>query len=124
MSWAVRDYAHANHNPVVEVNGQAGSAPIAIEAQAGEPVLLDASQSHDPDAQKLSYHWFQYIEAAATDPNHAVVTLTGSDSSTATATSGLNSQDMVIPSFEALPLFPSIEMPCASAFALRHANWA
>jgi hypothetical protein len=86
MSWTVSDYAHANHNPVVVVNGQPGSAPIVVEAEAGKPVLLDASQSHDPDGQKLGYHWFQYVEAAATDPNHAVVNLTGSDSPAATAT--------------------------------------
>jgi hypothetical protein len=86
MSWTVRDYAHANHNPELEVNGQPGTAPIVIEAEVGKPVLLDAGSSHDPDGQKLSYHWFQYIEAGAADANHAVVTITGSDGPIATAT--------------------------------------
>jgi Protein of unknown function (DUF1593) len=86
MSWTVSDYVHANHNPMVEVNGQPGTAPITIEAEVGVPVKLDASRSHDPDGQHLSYKWFQYIEAGASDSNHALVELIGAGTSIATAT--------------------------------------
>ena len=30
MDWTIQDYDHANHNPVVEVNGQGGTAPIRL----------------------------------------------------------------------------------------------
>ena len=51
MDWTIKDYSHANHNPLVEVNGQPGTAPILIDAEVGKPVSLDASQSRDPDGQ-------------------------------------------------------------------------
>ena len=58
MAWTVEDFQHANHNPVLEVNGDAGTAPIFLDAVVGQPVMLDASRSHDPDAgQTLHFHW-------------------------------------------------------------------
>ena len=47
MEWTVADYAHANHHPVVEVNGHAGTAPIFVDAEVGKPVLLDAIAGTD-----------------------------------------------------------------------------
>jgi len=103
MSWTVEDYAHANHSPEVEVNGQPGTAPIVLDAVVGKPVLLDASHSHDPDdGQKLRYRWFHYAEAGASDANHAVVTLTGVDSPQATVT----------PTAVCGPLWLPFPMPC------------
>ncbi len=68
MDWTVKPFTEANHNPIVVVNGQSGTAPIFIEAEVGRSVVLDASQSHDSDAnQTLRYSWFQYIEAGASD---------------------------------------------------------
>jgi len=86
MSWTISDYAHANHNPEVEVNGKTGTAPIMVEAEVGKPLLLDASRSHDPDGQILHYRWFQYDEAGASDANHAAVNITGGDSPKVTVT--------------------------------------
>src|SRR5579872_719852 len=48
MDWTIADYAHANHNPLVEVNGKAGTEPIVIDAPVGKPLVLDAGQSRDP----------------------------------------------------------------------------
>jgi hypothetical protein len=86
MDWTIADYRHANHNPVVEVNGQLGTAPIAIEAEAGKAVLLDASQSHDPDGQGMHYNWFHYAEAGSTGASLAAVTIAGADTARAVVT--------------------------------------
>jgi hypothetical protein len=79
MEWTVEDYAHASHNPVVEVNGRPGSAPIEIDATVGQPILLDASRSSDPDRRGLHFHWFHYAEAGSADGNLAAVTLTNAE---------------------------------------------
>jgi hypothetical protein len=86
MDWTVADYAHANHNPLVEVNGQSGTAPIVIDAEVGKPVRLDASGSHDPDGQGLHYTWFHYAEAGGTGTNLAAVTISDTDTATAVVT--------------------------------------
>lgn len=88
MSWTVADYAHANHNPLVEVNGHSGTAPIEIDLQAGQSVTLDASASTDPDSQPLAFHWFHYAEAGSADGNLAAVTLAGAETAQATVTAG------------------------------------
>jgi hypothetical protein len=76
MDWTISDFAHANHNPEVVVNGQSGKAPIEIDAEIGKPVTLDAGASHDPDAnQTLHYSWFHYAEAGVADGNLADVIL-------------------------------------------------
>jgi hypothetical protein len=79
MSWTVFDFAHANHNPVVEVNGRAGTAPIEMDAEVGQAIELDASRSSDPDGQALHYHWFNYAEAGMADGNRSAVTLSGAE---------------------------------------------
>jgi hypothetical protein len=79
MDWTVKDFAHANHNPVVVVNGKTGTAPIEIEADAGQTVTLDAAGTSDPDGQTLSYKWFVYPEAGLNGSRGADVTLAGDD---------------------------------------------
>jgi Protein of unknown function (DUF1593) len=87
MDWTVKPYAEANHNPSLTVNGKDGVAPIIIEAQAGAPVTLDASLSHDPDGQRLSYQWFHYAEAGSVPgQNMAAVTISQGDKAQAIAT--------------------------------------
>jgi hypothetical protein len=72
MDWTVNDVAHANHNPTIVLNGQAGKAPLAIEATAGTPVTLDAAGTADPDRDALTFSWFFYAEAGSGIPNHPV----------------------------------------------------
>ena len=84
MTWTVADYAHSNHNPLTVVNGEAGTAPIEMDVEVGKQVTLDASQSSDPDGQKLQFHWFHYAEAGSADGNLASVTLTGAETARTT----------------------------------------
>lgn len=86
IDWTIADYAHANHNPVVEVNGQAGTAPVLIDAKVGEPITLDASHSRDPDGQKLDFQWFHYPEAGGTGTSLGAVTMSGADTPAAVVT--------------------------------------
>jgi hypothetical protein len=86
MDWSIADYAHANHNPVVEVNGQPGTGPIVIDAEVGTPVVLDASRSHDPDGQNMHYNWFDYAEAGGTGTSLAAVTIAGTHTPRAVVT--------------------------------------
>ncbi len=71
MAWSA-DAAHANHNPVVVVNGSDGKAPITIDATVGTPITLDASATRDPDGNALTYSWFYYPEAGTGIPGHPV----------------------------------------------------
>ena len=86
MTWTVADYKHANHNPLLEVNGQTGTAPIWMDSEVGKPVVLDASASHDPDGQRLHFKWFHYGEAGGTGTNLAAVTISGADTQKAVVT--------------------------------------
>ncbi len=86
MDWTIKDFAHANHNPVIDVNGSSDTSPITIDTEIGKPVELDASKSHDPDGQALHYSWFHYAEAGITGSNAAAITLSGAATSHATVT--------------------------------------
>jgi len=87
MDWTIERCAEANHNPSVTVDGNAGTAPITIDARVGAPVTLDAPRSHDPDGQALSYRWFHYPEAGfVPGQGMAAVTIAGADRAVATVT--------------------------------------
>jgi hypothetical protein len=86
MDWTIRDYAHANHNPVVVVNGQDGTAPIVMDAEVGKSITLDAAGTRDPDGQTLHYRWFHYAEAGLADGNLADVTIADADTAKAVVT--------------------------------------
>ncbi len=86
MSWTVEDFAHANHQPLLVLNGVGGTAPIVIDAEVGKPVVLDASKSSDPDGNALEFKWFHYAEAGGTETGLAGVTIKGEAAATATVT--------------------------------------
>jgi hypothetical protein len=79
MAWTIADFAHASHNPLVDVNGIPGTSVIELNVDVGQTVVLDASRSIDPDGRTLHFHWFHYGEAGIADGNLAAVTLTGSE---------------------------------------------
>jgi hypothetical protein len=86
MSWTVEDFAHASHNPIVDVNGRPGTAPIEIDVEVGKPIVLDARRSSDPDGRALHFHWFHYAEAGSADGNLSTLTLTDAETPRLTVT--------------------------------------
>jgi hypothetical protein len=79
MDWTIRDFARANHNPVVVVNGKPGTSPIEIEASVGQTITLDAAGTTDPDKQNLSYKWWLYPEAGLTGSHGAALTISNAN---------------------------------------------
>ncbi|KNG88493.1 hypothetical protein ANOM_003256 [Aspergillus nomiae NRRL 13137] len=67
MQWSLgSDRSKANHAPVAIVNeSNAGPDPLFLESVAGSEVLLDASQSYDPDGDELTFTWFFYKEVTS-----------------------------------------------------------
>ncbi|EJD48447.1 DUF1593-domain-containing protein [Auricularia subglabra TFB-10046 SS5] len=63
MQWSVHgDPREANHQPVAVVNGTCGFAPLEVEYAFGDSIVLDASESWDPDGDDLAFGWFHYRE--------------------------------------------------------------
>jgi hypothetical protein len=65
MDWTLKEFAEANHNPIVVVNGDTTKEPVFIKSKVGVPVSLSAQGSRDPDGDKITYNWFYYPEAAS-----------------------------------------------------------
>ncbi len=76
MDWTIKDYAHANHNPDLVVNGQPGTGVVELTADAEQTVTLAATGSRDPDGGPLHYKWWVYEEAGLTGVNGADVSIT------------------------------------------------
>ena len=64
MDWCIAEtFEGANHNPVAAFDNDTSKAVVKMNVKAGETVKLSAAGTHDPDEDKLSYHWFVYREA-------------------------------------------------------------
>ena len=68
------------------MNGHGGKDPIAIDARVGQTITLDASESRDPDGQKLHFSWFHYPEAGAAGNNLAGVKIDNAEQAIARVT--------------------------------------
>lgn len=55
----VKDYASANHHPIVRLK----NTPLNMIAKAGDKAKLDASETIDPDNDILSFKWWHYSDA-------------------------------------------------------------
>lgn len=62
IQWSVDDgnATGVNHHPYAVVNGSCST--LQIPFTLGESVVLDASESWDPDGDFLSFEWFHYRE--------------------------------------------------------------
>jgi hypothetical protein len=67
MDWCVKPYGEANHPPVPALGHPAG-----LTVASGEPFVLDASGSTDPDGDSLSYQWISYPEAGGSAVSLAI----------------------------------------------------
>ena len=65
--WCVKDYASANHPPIVRLN----NTPLDIDALPGAEVKLDASATADPDGDKLKFRWWFDAQASRIAVNFA-----------------------------------------------------
>jgi len=67
MHWsATADFSAANHNPVVVLNGSSAVAEaLYLTVRPGDTVILDASETHDPDGDALANVTFwQYLDVS------------------------------------------------------------
>jgi hypothetical protein len=48
---------------VAVVNGDRTNRILMVQARPGEEIRLNASGSHDPDDDEITFRWFRYDEA-------------------------------------------------------------
>jgi hypothetical protein len=68
MQWSISpEFGNGTHPPVPIVNGTKGPGFLRIPVTPGEEVVLDASETYDPDypndSSHLDFQWYQYRES-------------------------------------------------------------
>ncbi|MCM1452777.1 MAG: DUF1593 domain-containing protein [Clostridium sp.] len=74
MQWTINDYGHANHHPRIRINNESrpSTDPIRLKIAPGETFVVDASESFDPDGDKLYYSMHLYKEVSGEDSEAAI----------------------------------------------------
>jgi hypothetical protein len=63
MDWCVKECHEANHNPVAVFNGDTTDRIVHLNARTGDEIVLDATESNDPDRDSIAFCWYNYLEA-------------------------------------------------------------
>ena len=63
MDWAKSGIG--NRNPIVSINNRDDLEILHLSPQINTQIILDASQSYDPDGDQLSYKWWLLPEASS-----------------------------------------------------------
>lgn len=65
MRLCLLSYKEANHNPVAVIKGKSKDPILKLNVKPGENIKLDASESHDPDGDNLTFNWWMYDEISS-----------------------------------------------------------
>jgi len=64
IDWgSASDYAAANHPPEIVMNGSSSKEVVVLKVTPGMQIKLDATQTRDPDRDKIEFSLFEYFDA-------------------------------------------------------------
>lgn len=64
LDYSIKNPDEVNHEPVPIVNGINNKEIGVLETSPGSTIQFDASNSFDPDGDRINYNWFFYAEAS------------------------------------------------------------
>lgn len=62
MDWTKSDDNHTNHHPVAVICRDTSHHIMNMKAEINDTILIDASESFDPDGNALTFNWWVYPE--------------------------------------------------------------
>lgn len=65
VRWCVLPYSKTNHNPVAIIDSDQSKNILVKYARPGQTITMDASESFDPDKDKILFNWWIYHEVSS-----------------------------------------------------------